>query len=156
MLGSSGQHAAVYTLLHISGPIIYYSAVSTSLLSAEPATATHNAGGVQQSSARTHHRKNPEYWEHQTATGVSHNHPAQGWLTLGSPISQTMTFFHVVYYVPSLLQSCWLFLVCANWEQHNLFVFMSISQLGAMFGRPSNIPTLGYQNNINYPWENSQ
>ena len=39
MLGSSGQHAAVYTLLHISGPIIYYSAVSTSLLSAEPATA---------------------------------------------------------------------------------------------------------------------
>ena len=36
MLGSSGQHAAVYTLLHISGPIIYYSAVSTSLLSAEP------------------------------------------------------------------------------------------------------------------------
>ena len=63
MLGSSGQHAAVYTLLHISGPIIYYSAVSTSLLSAEPATATatHNAGGVQQSSARTQHRKNPEY-----------------------------------------------------------------------------------------------
>ena len=34
-MGSSGQHA-VYTLLHISGPIIYYSAVSTSLLSAEP------------------------------------------------------------------------------------------------------------------------
>ena len=97
MLGSSGQHAAVYTLLHISGPIIYYSAVSTSLLSAEPATATHNAGGVQRSSAaRTQHRKNPEYWEHQTATGVSHNHPAQGWLTLGSPISQTMTFFHVI------------------------------------------------------------
>ena len=98
MLGSSGQHAAVYTLLHISGPIIYYSAVSTSLLSAELATAPPpiTQGESSQSSARTHHRKKPEYWEHQTATGLSHNHPAQGWLTLGSPISQTMTFFHVI------------------------------------------------------------